>query len=201
MTTKGEQTRARLVESMLALIQIRGYAGTGLMAVAEHAHAPKGSLYFHFPDGKESLGAAAVELAAQTFEQLIADAAQEERTPGRIVHRVIEALIDLLTTSDFQLGCPVSVVTLETSAESDRLRASCAAAFESWIAPVAAFLVDNGAPADLARERATVLVSTVEGAVILSRAQRSIIPLRYAAMLLADLVDAGTTPARAGARR
>src|SRR5690349_3876281 len=56
MATKGASTRARLAESMLELIQLQGYAGTGLNTVTAHARAPKGSLYFHFPDGKEALG-------------------------------------------------------------------------------------------------------------------------------------------------
>ncbi|WP_218779469.1 hypothetical protein [Streptomyces sp. NRRL B-24572] len=40
----------------------------------------------------------------------------------------------MLDDSDFQLGCPVSVVTLEMGGESERLRDACAEAFESRIA-------------------------------------------------------------------
>lgn len=189
MATKGDLTKARLAESMLELIQTNGYSGTGLSAVIAHASAPKGSVYFHFPDGKEGLGLAAVELAARRFETLIAEAALEAGTPAGAVRAAIGALADIVGESDFRLGCPVSVVTLEMGAESERLRQACAGAFESWIAPTASFLETNGLATDEARELATVVVSTIEGAVVVSRALRSTQPLTNAADVLADLVD------------
>jgi AcrR family transcriptional regulator len=187
--TKGAETSARLVESMLELIQARGYSGTGLNTVVEHARSPKGSLYFHFPEGKEVLGEKAVELAAARFRTLAADSVAKPGTPGDMVRRVIDTLAKMLTDSDFELGCPVSVVTLEMGARSERLRAACADAFESWIAPVADYLAAHGHPRPAARTLATAVVSTVEGAVIVSRAQRSVEPLRCAAKALAILLD------------
>ncbi|MEU5883891.1 TetR/AcrR family transcriptional regulator [Spirillospora sp. NPDC047279] len=188
-TTKGAATSARLVESMLELIQRNGYAGTGLNTVTEHAGAPKGSLYFHFPEGKEALGEKAVELAAARFGSLVGDSVLEGAAPGQVVRGVLDVLAGILTDSDFQLGCPVSVVTLEMGAQSERLRFACANAFESWIAPVTDLLVARGRPESTARARATAVVSMVEGAVIVSRAQRSTEPLRFAADALALLLD------------
>ena len=189
--TKGAKTSTRLAESMLELIQRRGYSGTGLNTVVEHAGAPKGSLYFHFPQGKEALGERAVELAAARFGALVADSAVESATPGEVVRRVIDVLAGMLNDSDFQLGCPVSVVTLEMGAQSERLRDACANAFESWIAPVTELLVTHGRPRPAARALATAVVSMVEGAVIVSRAQHSTEPLHNAAQALTVLLDQG----------
>lgn len=188
MATKGAETSARLVYSMLDLIQARGYSGTGLNTVAEHARAPKGSLYFHFPEGKEGLGEKAVELAADRFRALLADTASRSRAPGEVIHGVIDVLAGLLADSDFQLGCPVSVVTLEMGAHSERLRGACADAFESWIASVADHLAAHGRSHAEARTLATAAVSTIEGAMIVSRAQRSVEPLRCAAHALTALL-------------
>lgn len=189
MASKGDRTKARLAASMLELIQTSGYSGTGLNAVIEHATAPRGSVYFHFPDGKEELGVAAVNLAATQFEALITDAASSAKSMGETVRNVIEALATMVSESDFRLGCPVSVVTLEMGAESERLREACALAFESWIAPTAALLEANGVGAEDSRALATVVVSTVEGAVIVSRATRSTQPLHSAADVVAALID------------
>jgi TetR/AcrR family transcriptional repressor of lmrAB and yxaGH operons len=183
--TKGARTSARLAESMLELIQTRGYSGTGLNTVVAHAHAPKGSLYFHFPGGKEALGEKAVALAAERFRAMI----PADGTPGAVVRRVLDALVTMLEEGDYQMGCPVSVVTLEMGVESDRLRAACAAAFESWVAPLAALLVSHGRTHAEARALATATVGMVEGAVIMSRAQRSTAPLRYAADTIVPLLD------------
>ena len=191
--TKGARTRARLVESMLELLQARGYSGTGMNAVTKHAAAPKGSLYFHFPEGKEALGLEAIELAASRFRALVEDASREGGKPSETVRRIIDVLSDMVTDSDFQLGCPVSVVTLEMGTDSDRLRSACATAFDSWIAPMAEYLAATGHPDPHARTLATALVSMVEGALIVSRAQRSVEPLRCARDVITHLVDNNTT--------
>ncbi|MFK0041685.1 TetR/AcrR family transcriptional regulator [Paenarthrobacter sp. NPDC090517] len=189
MASKGNLTKARLAESMLQLIQTSGYSGTGLNAVIEHAAAPKGSVYFHFPDGKEGLGVAAVELAAKQFEALIAEAAASAGGAAEAARAAIEALADIVSESNFRLGCPVSVVTLEMGAESERLRQACAAAFESWIVPTSALLEASGVDAEEARSLATVVVSTIEGAVIVSRAMQTTQPLLSAADVVAELIN------------
>ncbi|MFB7842716.1 TetR/AcrR family transcriptional regulator [Microbacterium sp. NPDC056052] len=198
MTSKGDLTKARLAESMLELIQTSGFSGTGLNAVIEHAAAPKGSIYFHFPDGKEGLGVAAVDLAAKQFEALIAETAASAGSAAGAARAVIEALATIVGESDFRLGCPVSVVTLEMGAESERLRQACASAFESWIAPTAALLETDGVGAEESRPLATVVVSMIEGAVIVSRATRSVQPLLSAADIVADLIGRRST---AGGKR
>lgn len=188
MASKGDLTKARLAESMLELIQTSGYSGTGLNAVTDHASAPKGSIYFHFPDGKEGLGAAAVELAATQFEAMILEAAASGGGAASAVRLAVDALARIVSESDYRLGCPVSVVTLEMGAESERLRQACASAFESWIAPTSALLESEGFDAADARSLASVVIATIEGAVILSRATRSTQPLTSAADALAELI-------------
>ncbi|MGN7977037.1 TetR/AcrR family transcriptional regulator [Microbacterium sp. 22195] len=187
--SKGDLTKARLAESMLELIQTSGYSGTGLNAVIDHAAAPKGSIYFHFPDGKEGLGVAAVDLAAAQFGTLIAEAAESAGGAAQAARAAIEALTSIVSRSDYRLGCPVSVVTLEMGAESERLRHACASAFESWIVPTAALLEADGVDAEGARSLATVIVATIEGAVIVSRAMRSPQPLESAADVVSDLIE------------
>lgn len=181
-------TRARLAESMLELIQTSGYSGTGLNAVIEHASAPKGSIYFHFPDGKEGLGVAAIELAARQFEALIVGSVGATDGAATAARTAIETLAAMVEESGFKLGCPVSVVTLEMGAENERLRQACATAFESWITPTAALLEANGLAAEAAGDLATVVVSTIEGAVIVSRATQNTQPLHAAADVVAELI-------------
>lgn len=178
-----------MVDAMLDLMQSRGYAGTGINTILEQAGAPRGSMYFHFPMGKEELGEQAIDKAADHFRDMAAEAMSSAASPGQAVVRMLDALTGMLVDSDYELGCPVSVVTLEMGAHSDRLRSACANAYESWIAPMTEYLMAAGLPADRARDLAETTVSSVEGAMILSRAARDTRPLASAARVLGPMLD------------
>lgn len=174
---------------MLELIQTRGYSGTGLTSVVDHASAPKGSLYFHFPQGKEALGEQAVALAAERYATMITDAISAPGRPGDVLAGVIQELAAMVADQDFRIGCPVSVVTLEMGTDSERLRTACSAAFDSWIGPVADYLVGTGFEAARAERLALTIIAGVEGALIISRARRSAEPLEAVAATVRELVD------------
>ncbi|MFT3716450.1 MAG: TetR/AcrR family transcriptional regulator [Gordonia sp. (in: high G+C Gram-positive bacteria)] len=191
MGTKGDQTRSRLVAAMLDLIQRRGYAGTGLSALTEAAGAPKGSLYFHFPDGKEEVGSEAVDSAAALFSAMISEIGSTADGPGEAIRTMGDSLCALLESGSFELGCPVSVVTLEMGSDSPRLRDRCNAAYTEWIGRMTDVLTDHGCDPQTAQSLATTVVSTTEGAMILARARRDVEPLRTAIAVVADLADSG----------
>src|SRR5947207_14909068 len=48
-------TRTRMIEATALLIRQRGYHGTSLNDILSASGAPRGSLYFHFPGGKDQL--------------------------------------------------------------------------------------------------------------------------------------------------
>ncbi|HEY8491429.1 MAG TPA: helix-turn-helix domain-containing protein, partial [Dehalococcoidia bacterium] len=54
-------SRQRMIRAMSRLMQRQGFHATGLNQVLAESGAPKGSLYFHFPGGKEQLAAEAVQ--------------------------------------------------------------------------------------------------------------------------------------------
>jgi len=58
--TKGERTRKKLVDATAALLRRQGYHATGLSDIVAESGAPRGSLYFHFPGGKDELARAAL---------------------------------------------------------------------------------------------------------------------------------------------
>jgi len=177
---------------MLELVQVHGYTGTGLNTVLARSGAPKGSLYFHFPDGKEQLGEAAIDLAAELFADLIAGGVQVGAAPttaGAIVEAMVLSLGEMLEESEFAMGCPVSVVALEMSSESERLRTACERAYERWIVLVADFLGERGSQPAAARTTASSVVSLVEGAMIVARTRRDVQSLRDAASTLRTLLD------------
>src|SRR5688572_33233071 len=57
---KVSSAREDMLAAAVELFRARGYAGVGVAELLEKSGAPRGSLYFHFPGGKEQVGAEAV---------------------------------------------------------------------------------------------------------------------------------------------
>ena len=64
-------TRERIVQTSAELFRRQGYNATGVKQIVTAAQAPFGSIYHHFPGGKEQLGAEAIRRSGALYELLI----------------------------------------------------------------------------------------------------------------------------------
>lgn len=130
MGVKGEETRARLIAGTRTLIEAQGYFGTGLNQIVAATGAPRGSLYFHFPEGKDQLVAVSLVQAGQEVEDLLAALAAEGADSGALTERLTEVFAERLAGSDYTKGCPIATVALEVAGTNEPLRAVCAEVYE-----------------------------------------------------------------------
>lgn len=186
-TPKGRETRERMVRAAVGLFRHKGYDGTGLSEILERSGAPRGSLYFHFPGGKEELAVAAVTEAGQGIGTAIESLLRDSDEPGEGLARVIDFLADDLERSDYRGGCPIAAVTLDGAGGSEAVIAACASVFDHWLGVIEARLVSGGWSASAARERALLILSSFEGGLTVSRARRDAAPLRALARDLRGL--------------
>jgi AcrR family transcriptional regulator len=173
-------TRDRLVFASAEFFRRQGYAATGLKQITAQAQAPFGSLYHHFPEGKEQLGEEVLRRGGAFFLALyeqIADAATDVASG---VADFFDGAAATLSATDFADACPIATVAGETASTSERLRRAGAEAFESWLGALGGRLEAEGVPAPRARELALSTVMLLEGAFLLSRSLRSTVPLHVA---------------------
>jgi TetR/AcrR family transcriptional repressor of lmrAB and yxaGH operons len=187
--TKGERTRARLTATAAALMQRQGYHATGLAQIVEESGAPRGSLYFHFPGGKEELAVAALRDVGDIWRQRIEAAIDGAPDLGAAIVAVCRLFAAGLAASDWQLGCPLATVALEASASSEPVRLTCAEHFAGWEASIAARLTASGVDHDTALRMAMFALATIEGALMLARVERSARPLEVVGEGLRSLVS------------
>ncbi len=169
-------TRQRLVSTAGDLFRRQGYHATGLSQIVKESGAPRGSLYHFFPGGKEELACAALEASAAQFRAgLLAEMASVDTLEEK-VRATFDFVARELETSGFEAGCPVATVTLEASSKS-ALHAVCAGYFEQWRKFVEGMLVEGGIETKRAVGFSTVMLSAIEGAMLICRARKSTEPL------------------------
>jgi AcrR family transcriptional regulator len=177
---KATDSKEKTLAAAAVLFRRQGFHGTALHDVLVAAGSPRGSLYFHFPGGKEQIGEAALNLAGEAVRSKIAHAAEASPNAETFLTGIARAMAADLEQSDFCNGCPIATTALETAAQSDVLRAAARRAFQSWEQEVARGLTRFGAKPDDAAVSATTILSQIEGALLLARTYRSIEPLRRA---------------------
>ena len=64
-------SRQRMLAAAVSLIQRQGYHATGMKQVVQESNTPRGSLYFHFPDGKDQMVEEAVDIANDHVRSVI----------------------------------------------------------------------------------------------------------------------------------
>jgi TetR/AcrR family transcriptional regulator, lmrAB and yxaGH operons repressor len=164
--------RQRMIESAVVLLAKQGYRATSFDSVLDRAKAPRGSIYHHFPGGKDQLIAAAIEMAGARALSVLD--ALEGRSPPEIVDGFMAMWRSVLERSDMTAGCSVLAVTV--SAESTDLLTRAGDIFRAWRQRLAALLESGGVTPTTAAAFAATLVAASEGAVGLSRAERSLAP-------------------------
>ncbi|MFF7352325.1 TetR/AcrR family transcriptional regulator [Streptomyces filipinensis] len=189
--------RERMVFSAAQLIRRDGVAATGMREVAAHAGAPRGSLQHYFPGGKEQLVNEAVGWAGRYAGKRIARflAGLQTPTPSGLFAAMAAQWTDEYAADGFTAGCPVAAATVECAAAGGSTREAAAAAFATWRNPLAEALAGMGVPAARAASLATLMISTLEGAILMARAERDTAPLRTAVRELGPLLDAAAAPA------
>jgi TetR/AcrR family transcriptional regulator, lmrAB and yxaGH operons repressor len=178
------EVRDRMIDGAMALLARRGLQATSFSEVLAASGAPRGSLYHHFPAGKDELVAEAVDRAGSVLLDVL------DRCAGAPAEDVVGLFLTIwrtvLARSECRSGCAVLAVTV--ASDSADLLSQAAAVFRAWRDRLATLLAQGGLPATKARRFAMVLIAAAEGAVVLSRADQSMEPFEAVAQQMMDEV-------------
>jgi len=185
---KGERSKQRFLEATADLLARQGYHATGLNQIVKQSGAPKGSLYFHFPGGKEELAARALSAAGEETYAELGDALAGATGIRDVLDRLVGYFARQLEESRFELGCPVATVALEAAATSEKVRGAACEVYQRWQELAARFAAATGLEEEEARQVGLFMLSAIEGAMLLCRVYRSTEPLEVAARQLEQLL-------------
>jgi TetR/AcrR family transcriptional repressor of nem operon len=202
---KGEQTRQEIIRKAAPLFNQRGYEGTALSDLMEATGLEKGGIYRHF-DSKQ-------ELAGEAFDhawKLVMDARFEGIDD---IPNTVDRLRQFLRNFSKRRvglvpgGCPL----LNTAVESDdgnlQLRNKARHALHSWLDRLQSIVEEGRQKGEIrsdidAGDLATLIITTLEGSLMMSRLERKADPLALACRHLEEYVEANVRARRStsGAR-
>lgn len=176
--------RDRMIASATRLLATQGVAGASFGSVIQHSGTPRGSIYHHFPRGKDELiGEALVKSRAMMLDSL---GQQSFSSPEDVAVGFLGVWRMVLENTGFSTGCAVTGV-VASSGDEDLLKRSNDV-FVIWTTKLVELLTDTGLRPEQAKLYATTLLSTAEGAVVLARASASMDSFDLAAEGILELL-------------
>ena len=174
-------TREQLIQTTCDLLELQGYHATGLNQIIKVSGTPKGSLYYHFPGGKEELAAEAVRQAGRLVLERINQSLAMIDDPAETIRTFIRNIALNVERSGFRAGGPITTIALEMASTSEVLRLECERIYQGWEAAFAHTLITGGIPEPRAERLATLIIAAIEGGIIRCRTSRSSVPLEQVA--------------------
>lgn len=166
--------KAEMVSAAKQLFQERGYLGTSFADVLEASQAPRGSVYFHFPGGKDELTQEVVLAYVADMTTAINRAALAVPTAGDLIEQILLGSRDFIQRKGFRQGCAVAPLVIEKSAESPGLASLARSAFNDMMAVLAARLADKGLSEADALDLAKATLAALQGCTIIARATHDV---------------------------
>lgn len=175
--------RDAMIDAAAALIRQRGVSASGMQDIVSEAAAPRGSIYHHFPGGKDELIVAALERVTAGVVRAIQTIAARSATVDDFITGAATLFRNGAEESGWTEGCPVAAAAIEGDRQNPVVREAVAASFRAWQQAIAAGL-ERHLGAAAADAEALMMLTVIEGALLVSRGMRSAAPYDAAIDLL-----------------
>ncbi|MQY06578.1 TetR/AcrR family transcriptional regulator [Actinomadura macrotermitis] len=193
MAAPPNDTRDRIAQAAGELFRRQGYSATGLQQIAAASQARIGSIYHFFPN-KDALAEAVIRAGGAAYGAMVL--ALLEHGPDDPVEALGAAFAraaDDLAATGYADACPIATIALEVASTNEPLRRATAEVFTAWTDGLAAWCARFVADPEGARDLATAILTSLEGAFMLSRALRDPGPLLAAGRSVTRLATAMRT--------
>ena len=169
-------TRDRILNATAELYRRQGVAATGLKQISSAAKAPFGSIYHHFPGGKEAITAEVIRCEGLRYAASVgAQLAQTDPAAG--IPALFASAGDLMVEQDFGEACSIETIALEVASTNEPLRQESATVFEGWLSGLAAWFAQLDVTEEQSHRLALITLTALEGAFVLCRTLRSVEPI------------------------
>ncbi len=197
----------KLLADGLRLVHERGFGASSVRDITQAAGVPQGSFTNHFAS-KEAFGLEILERYREMTSAAVRATLRNDRLPPlRRLHAWVDEQLEYLRKDDMRRGCLYGNLSAEASETSDAIRFRVASVFAENQASVAYCLEAAIAGGELApttdvQELAGFVVSSLQGAILVAKSQRSPLPVeRFKRVLFQHLRSLADPPSKRRRRR
>jgi TetR/AcrR family transcriptional repressor of nem operon len=173
--TKGEKTRQRLVAEAAGLFNQRGYEGSSMQDLMQATGLQKGGIYRHFAS-KEDLAQEAFDYAWRAASQARLQNLDEVPNAVERLKKFVANFVEVRSTVPG--GCPLLNTAVEVDDGNAALRKRALSALKGWQTRLAAMVQEGITRNEITAKTepqsvATIIIACLEGALMMSRLERS----------------------------
>ena len=171
--SKGEETKERILHQAASLFNTQGYAGASISDIMRVTGLKKGGIYNHF-QSKDELALQAFDYAIDLIRQRYGDALKNKRHAVERLQAIISVFSANVENPAIEGGCPLMNAAVESDDAHPMLRQRAQTAMDSWRNMVCKVIQKGIARGEIrpevkADEVASVMISLLEGAVMMSK--------------------------------
>jgi TetR/AcrR family transcriptional repressor of lmrAB and yxaGH operons len=170
---KVSSAREDMLSAAVELFRARGYEGVGVAELLQKSGAPRGSLYFHFPGGKEQIGSEVVERVGVEVARRFRDLANSGVDLSTFIETVFKTTARECKERDYKASCPMAAIAAGAGSDNPKLQTAIREAFASWEREISAAAEARGMTKKNADIFASSFLTAMEGAFVVSKAQGS----------------------------
>lgn len=172
---KGERTKQEIIRKAAPIFNEKGYDGAALSDLMRATGLEKGGIYRHF-DSKEQLAAEAFDYAWKVALDTRFEGTQEISNTVDRLKRIVWNFRDQ-RSGLVPGGCPLLNTAIDADDGNTKLRAKALAALRSWLRRLQSVIEEGKRRGEILRgvdssELGTLIISTLEGSLMVSRLRR-----------------------------
>lgn len=191
--SKGEETKAKILQQAAELFNQQGYAGSSISDIMRVTGLQKGGIYNHF-QSKDELALQAFDYAIACVRKHYRVALRSKRHAIDRLQGIIEVFSNFAVNPPIQGGCPLLNTAVESDDTHPALRERTQQAMNSWLHLIRRIIetgIEKGEirPGVNADEFATIITTTLEGAIMMSKLYGDSIYMQRAVNHLNQYID------------
>jgi TetR/AcrR family transcriptional regulator, transcriptional repressor for nem operon len=171
--SKAQETKENIIKQAAEVFNVKGYAGSSIADIMSATGLKKGGIYNHF-QSKDEIAVAAFDYAYSCSNKRIWQSVRQKKNAIERLQALVSAYLDYVDDPPIPGGCPIMNTAIESDDTHPILRDRVQNVVNEWRNLICRIIekgikkgeINTNVEPDVI---ATIIISTVEGAIMMSK--------------------------------